>query len=144
MKKIFLFATIVTLFNSCEPTNTASCNKIITVVNNTNKTIYLERSEDYPNFDSYKYYPDPLFNSQTTKLEANTTSKNVLPTFGNCYEGIYKSIGSGIMMVYVFDGPTLETEGWEYIKDNNLILKRYDLTLQDLKDMNWTITYDGN
>ena len=31
-----------------------------------------------------------------------------------------------------------------YIKTNNLVLKRYDLKLQDLEDMNWTITYTGN
>lgn len=48
------------------------------------------------------------------------------------------------MMVYVFDSPTLETEGWEYIIEHDLVLKRYDLTLKDLEDMDWTIVYDGN
>lgn len=48
------------------------------------------------------------------------------------------------MMIYVFDGPILESQGWDYIKTNNLVLKRYDVTLHDLENMNWTITYDGN
>jgi hypothetical protein len=47
------------------------------------------------------------------------------------------------MMVYIFDGPTLETKGYNYIKENELVLKRYDLTLKDLDSLNWTITYDG-
>lgn len=144
MKNIILLLNIIPLLISCEATNTAKCHKIITVVNKTNKTIYVERSEGYPNFEDYKNYPDLLNNPQTTKVEANSSSKNVLPTYGNCYEGIYTSIKSGTMMVYVFDGPTLETQGWDYIKTNNLGLKRYDLTLKNLEDMNWTITYDGN
>ena len=144
MKKIILLLNIVTLLFSCEATNTAKCHKIITVVNTTNKSIYVERSENYPDTESYKNYPDPLNNVSTTKVEANKIAQNVLPSFGNCYEGIYTNIQSGIMMVYVFDGTILEEQGWDYIKENNLVLKRYNLTLQDLENMNWTITYDGN
>jgi hypothetical protein len=145
MKKIILFSNIIILLISCNATNTASCHKIITFVNKTNKTIYVDVSGEYPETDFRKSIGDPLNNSFTTKVEANNSSQNVLPTYGNCYEAIYPSrIKSGIMMVYVFDGPTLETQGWDYIKANNLVLKRYDLTLKNLEDMNWTITYDGN
>jgi hypothetical protein len=144
MKNIILLLNIIPLLISCEATNTAKCHKIITVVNNTNKSIYIESSDYYPDTESYKLDADPLNNSNTSKVEANKTSKNVLPTYGNCYEAMYPNIKSGIMMVFVFDGPTLETQGWDYIKTNNLVLKRYDLTLQNLEDMNWTITYDGN
>jgi hypothetical protein len=143
MKKIIIFLSIITLLISCEPTNTAKCHKIITVVNKTNKKIYVDHSFDYPETDFRKLIGDPL-NSGAWKIEANSTN-DVLSLPPNCYEAIYPSrIKSGIMMVYVFDGPTLETQGWDYIKANNLVLKRYDLTLKDLKDMNWTITYDGN
>ncbi len=144
MKNIILLLNIIPLLISCEATNTAKCHKIITVVNKTNKTIYVDASESYPVTDFTKLIVDPLFNPQTTKVEANASSKNVLPTYGNCYEAMFPNIKSGIMMVFVFDGPTLETQGWAYIKANNLVLKRYDLTLKDLEDMNWTITYDEN
>ena len=50
---------------------------------------------------------------------------------------------SSVIMVYVFDGTTLETSKWQTVKDNNLVLKRYDLTLEDLEGMNWEIIYDG-
>lgn len=144
MKKIFVFLNISILLISCNATNTNSCHKIITFVNKTNKTIYVVGSGEYPNIEDYKYNSDPLNNSYDTKVSANEASKNVLPTSGNCHEAIYSNIKSGIMMVYVFDGPTLETQGWDYIKTNNLVLKRYDLTLKDLESMNWTITFDGN
>jgi hypothetical protein len=144
MKNIILFLNIIPLLISCNATNTASCHKIITFVNKTNKTIYVDGSGEYPKTEDYKYNSNPLNNSYDTKVGANESSQNVLPTSGNCHEAIYSSIKSGIMMVYVFDGPTLETKGWDYIKANNLVLKRYDLTLKDLENMNWTITYDGN
>lgn len=143
MKKIILFLSVILLLVSCDATNTANCHKIITVVNKTNKTIYIDQSGDYPETDFTKLIGEPKFGYN--KVDANVSTDAVLPSFGSCYENIYKnSVPSGIMMVFVFDGPTLETQGWDYIKANNLVLKRYDLTLQNLEDMNWTITYDGN
>lgn len=144
MKKIILLLNAIILLISCNATNTATSHKIITVVNKTNKTIYVVGSNEYPNTDFSKIIGDPLNNTGFTKVNTNESSQGVLPSFGTSYENIYKSsIPSGIMMVYVFDGPTLETQGWDYMKANNLVLKRYDLTLQDLNNMNWTIIYDG-
>jgi hypothetical protein len=138
------FILILILLISCEAKNTENCHKIITVVNKTNKTIYIDQSGNYPDVEAYKNLGSPLLTG-FTKVDANVSTNAVLPSFGSCYENIYKnSVPSGIMMVYVFDGPTLETQGWDYIKANNLVLKRYDLTLKDLEDANWTITYDGN
>ena len=144
MKKIILLLSITIILISCDANNTAHCHKIITVVNKTNKSIYIDASYEYPDLEAYKHNADPLNNSDIKKVEANKSSRNMLPTAGKCYERIYTNIKSGIMMVYVYDGPTLETKGWDYIKANNLVLKRYDLTIEDLKDINWTITYDGN
>lgn len=143
MKKIIIFLNAIILLISCDANNTAYSHKIITVINKTNKTIYVVGSYQYPNTDAYKNTPDPL-KTGFTKVLLNESTKNVLPSFGTSYESIYEyEIPSGILMVYIFDGPTLETEGWDYIKEHNLVLKRYDLTLKDLKNMNWTIAYDG-
>jgi hypothetical protein len=104
--------------------------------------LYIFGSTGYPNIDEYKSHPDPLYNVEQHKVEAYETTNNVLAS-GTSYEFIYKDfIPSGIMMVYVFDGETLETQGWDYIKNNNLVYKRYDLTLQDFNSMNWTLTIE--
>ena len=149
MKKIILFLSTVILLKYCCVENTANCHKIITVVNNTDKAIYVEGSYRYPNTDAYKNIPDPS-NSGYSKVlahessQGHNNSETALPSFGTCYEAIYASqIESDTMMMYIFDGPTLETKGWDYIKENDLVLKRYDLTLKDLDSLNWTITYDG-
>jgi hypothetical protein len=48
---------------------------------------------------------------------------------------------SGIMHGFIFDKQTVVEQPWDTIVENNLVLKRYDLSLQDLESMNWTITY---
>jgi len=58
-------------------------------------------------------------------VEANETARNVLPVFGTSYENIYRIlIPSGVMLVYVFDGSTLEEEGWDYVKKQRLGSKK--------------------
>ncbi len=150
MKSIILFLSTVILLNSCDVENTSDCHKIITVLNNTGKAIYVKGNYQYPNTDDYKTSQNPL-NSGYSKVlahqssQGNNNSETALPSFGTCYETIYATqIESDTMMVYIFDGPTLETKGWDYIKENELVLKRYDLTLKDLDSLNWTITYDGD
>jgi hypothetical protein len=45
------------------------------------------------------------------------------------------------LSIYVFDTDTLNTYDWVKVKVGYKVLKRYDLSLDDLKQMNWTITY---
>ena len=44
-------------------------------------------------------------------------------------------------MYFIYDACILETTPWDTIKAKYIVLKRYDLSLQDLQQMNWTITY---
>ena len=64
MKKIILYLGIIILIISCDATNTSNSHKIITVVNNSNKAIYIDKSSEYPNIDAYKNHPSPLYNPQ--------------------------------------------------------------------------------
>ncbi|AZA90787.1 Uncharacterised protein [Chryseobacterium nakagawai] len=143
MKNVILLLSTMMMLVSCVYSNTENSHQVITFVNKTHKTLYVLSSYEYPDTDVYKQSPDPKLGGYN-KVEANQATQNVLSS-KTSYENLYHSlIPSGVMMVYVFDGSTLETKGWDYVKANNLVLKRYDLTLQDLKNMNWVITYDGN
>lgn len=142
MKNINLLLIFGILLISCEAKNTENCHKVITIINNSNKILYISESYNYPNIDDYKNLASPLI-SGSPKIEPNETRAYV--PVRDCIEYTYANqIPSGIMMFYVFDGEILETQGWDYIKTNDLVLKRYDLTLENLENLNWTITYDGN
>ncbi len=45
------------------------------------------------------------------------------------------------IMVYVFSQDTIDNYQWEEIQENYNILKRYDLTIEELESQNWKITY---
>jgi hypothetical protein len=45
------------------------------------------------------------------------------------------------LMIFLFEKSTLETTPWDTIVKKYLVLKRYDLSLEDLEKKNWTITY---
>ncbi|MGG7035115.1 MAG: hypothetical protein ACI7YS_07975 [Flavobacterium sp.] len=143
MKKAIFYLNAIILLISCDAVNTDSCHKIITVINNTNKSIYVDYGGGFPETDFRKLIGNPLV-SGASKTEANKSNKYGIGNNGECFEYTFPRLESGLMMVFVFDGPTLEEKGWDYIKVNNLVLKRYDLTLEDLRNMNWTIIYDEN
>ncbi len=43
--------------------------------------------------------------------------------------------------IFILDVNTLNTYSWDQIRNENNILKRYDLKIIDLKKLNWIITY---
>jgi len=141
MKKVIALLFGLLLVVCCEASNSKDFHQLITIVNKTDKTMYVDWSTQYPDVNAYKSKPDPSLNG-FSKVPANESTDQILASKSS-YESIFENrIPSGVMMIYVFDGVTLETQGWEHIKSNNLVYKRYDLTLQDLNNMNWKVTID--
>jgi hypothetical protein len=134
---IFIFLIV---YQSCVDKD-GTCHKVIKFINNTGKTLYVTSAYEFPDTMIYKTQPNPLLNSNFTKVlpkEINTHSL----WHRDCIELAFKDlIPSDTLMVYVFDSAVLETTPWETVKSNYLILKRYDLSLIDLQIMNWTIIY---
>jgi hypothetical protein len=139
MKKIIFFTTIIGTMFFCEPRNTDECHRKIAIMNNSDKSIYVNDTGRYPDTDFRNIVGNPLVAG--TKIGAKESESAALSNNGECIEYKFTRFESGIMQVFVFDGPTLETNGWEYVKENNLVLKRYQFTLQDMQNNNWTITY---
>lgn len=57
------------------------------------------------------------------------------------WEEIYSRLPKDTMSVFFFHSDTLKAYSWEKIRNDYNILKRYDLSLDDLNRMNWIITY---
>jgi hypothetical protein len=57
------------------------------------------------------------------------------------WEEIINSIDSDTLSIYIFNEDTIKAYDWSFIKAERKILKRYDLSTQDLKRVNWTIMY---
>ncbi|MEI8202151.1 MAG: hypothetical protein WCH34_04015 [Bacteroidota bacterium] len=46
--------------------------------------------------------------------------------------------------VLIFSIDTIEKYGWEEVTKKSNFVKRYLLNLEDIKNINWQIIYDGN
>ncbi len=52
-----------------------------------------------------------------------------------------KEIPSDTLMIFFFDASVIENTPWDTVKSQYLVLKRYDLSYDDLVRMDWIITY---
>lgn len=118
-----------------------NCHKTINFNNNTFDTVYVAASYQYPDTLSFKGIPNPKLDPNHTKVLPGETNSRVLWR-RDCIELAFKDlIASDTLMIYVFDANTIETTPWDSIKTQNLIFKRYDLSLSDLQQMGWSISY---
>jgi hypothetical protein len=142
MKMSWIIIVITSLFfyQACGDKED-NCHKTITFVNKTADALYVVANSDYPDTMAFRNQPNPLLDSNFTKVLSNENNTQALWR-RDCIELAFKDlIPSDTLMIYVFDSEVLENTPWETVKTNYLILKRYDLSLQDLKNTNWTITY---
>jgi hypothetical protein len=129
------------LFNQGCGDKEDSCHKTIIFVNNTEKIIYVESAYEYPDTLAYRFNPNPILDPTHSEVLPNEENTQVLWS-RDCIELAFKDlIPSDTLMVFIFDGQVLENTPWDTIISNYLVLKRYDLSLQDLEQMNWTVEY---
>lgn len=140
MNLIILMITSLLLNQACGDKED-NCHKTITFKNATTHTLYVVSSYQYPDTSTFVGIPNPVLDPSSTQVLPNESNKQVL--WGrDCIELAFKDlIPSDTLMIYVFDAKVLQENTWETVKANYLVLKRYDLSLSDLKGMNWKITY---
>lgn len=134
MKSINLILSCLLLINT-------NCGKIkydlkLRIYNISDKAIYASWTIDYPD-TSFNHMANPTYNSQINKVEAHTLQKTY---YGAPSEGLFDD-KVDTLSVFIFDAKVLESNSWDTVKAKYLVLKRYDLSLDDLEKMNWTITY---
>ena len=132
-------------FYSC--TDIKSIDDRLKIYNSSSKTIVYEISTKFPDTSlSSNFYNVAGDTAPTSAIQ--TFTHVILPSNTNTYrlygqwEGEFSSeIPSGKIEIFIFDLGALKINSWDTIAKNYLILKRYDLTLDSLKKMNWLIRY---
>jgi len=140
--KTMNYIILILLFllnNTCKKNE--DCHKIIKVFNTSNKAIYVQGSDGYPDTMYFKYNPNPALSPEINKVESGETNTTSLQ-IKDCWEINIKNVmQSDKLMIYIFDSEILENIPWDTVIANNMVLNRYDLSLEDLKNSNWSITY---
>jgi hypothetical protein len=136
MNKIAVILSILAclLINSmCEKDNDR--HNLIEFINYSNNVLYVCADWWYP--DTALNFSNPALSGDYYRVAANSSDDPL--RLMDTYEGRFQQFDK--IMVFVFDAQVLEKTSWDSVKANYLVLKRYDLSLQALEDVNWTITY---
>ncbi|MGV8091908.1 MAG: hypothetical protein AB2L24_08600 [Mangrovibacterium sp.] len=134
--KIILI-TIISIALLSSTCRDEDCHDQIKIINNSDHAIYYSGSYRYPDTIPVA---NPVPGRKYARINSHSTGIEQ-KSHGSCFDGIINDSPGGKIMFFIYDTNTLETTPWDTIVKHYMILKRYDLTEQDLDSMGWTITY---
>lgn len=137
MKKLLIVLVLPFLFlNTKCRSEDENCHRRIIFDNKSDKELFVSLSYDYP--DSISNFGKGGSEYVFAPREVN----DYIITFRNCIE---KEFGwrsnYGILMLFIFDNKVLKSTPNDTILKYRMYLKKYDLTVDTLQKMNWTVTY---
>jgi hypothetical protein len=132
--KIFLLLIIV--FGCSPERDAANCHTSVNLINNSDKVIYF-----YTGSSAMTDY-NPLKSGEYFKIALGDTKKDGFGRKG-CYEERFTENNNKFYYVF-YDEQVLLNNTWEDVVANDLVLKRYSFTLQEMEAADWTINYTGN
>jgi len=143
MNKCLNFLIVFLMFYSCGIKNQyfLGWDGKLKVVNHSPKQIYCSFSLEYPNSDLSTANEKPYFMLSKQSEFDNVVYVSHLGKWKNSFYGkdsTYK------LIIYVFDASLIENNNLNTIVKNNLILKKFEFTYNELTAMNWIINYNPN
>ncbi|MCD4793885.1 MAG: hypothetical protein K8R54_11660 [Bacteroidales bacterium] len=126
MKKLMIMIIITFLFSDC----TKDRQTYLYIINNSEKTIRV--------YDSY-HYPDTTFYHENGGSKIEPYEEKSLGSKNGWNNDIINNNSLNMLILYVFDIDSLGIYTDQEL--NEKYLKRYDLSLDSLIKMNWTVTY---
>ena len=139
MKKILIitFIPLLLISSNCNDDFKGKYDYRLKIRNDSKQNIYFDIGFDYP--DTSLNFGNPINNKNTLYVTMNNEQTIRSSTRWEYLFSDY--LPSDTLMLFVFDAKAIESTAWDTIQKKYLILKRYDLSLYDLEDLNWTITY---
>lgn len=138
-----LIISIIILYQSCE----IESNKRVPLVfqNNTEYSVITFFNDNYEDYKAL--YPDTNISALIV-----SDSNSIIKVSGHSRKGLIHSHGTwenifdvtvprDTLSLFVFHADTVAKYDWETIRAKYNILKRYDLSLEDLKRLDFLITY---
>lgn len=138
MKYLKFVLLFLILFYSCAyPDRDPAPDSTVFFVNNSDKSL-LEYSVT-------NYYPDTLICTDGNPFARLVKLFVIEPYFtskrGTCWRSYLSKSSIGVMTIFLFDKAVVDTVPWDKIREDYLVAKRYEYTLEQLDSLNWTITY---
>ena len=139
MKLLFqcLIVIMVLSSNRCKNPPFVDVFHVITIHNKSNESINFHDLS----LRGVLHYPDttlPVSKPILVKVNA-TSSFDILSK--EEWSEILKKLPADTLSIFIFDALVYEGTKWEEIRNDYKILKRYDLSIEDLERLNYTVTY---
>lgn len=107
--------------------------------NKTDKSLYVLLSYDYP--DTIMNFQNPLVNPYTIRINAHSKGRIKATPYLDCFDGHFDGFRPvEKISVFVFDAAVVDATPWNQVRQNYLVLKRYDLSKNDLINNNYNLT----
>jgi hypothetical protein len=125
----------------CKKEDTENCHHRITFHNNSARTVYVRMTEE-------RYYdsgfPNPYLSPEYFKTKPGEINRRALSS-RDCLESHFVGeYGAEEKLIFIIDEAVLQTYSWDEILEKRLFLKEYRLTLDDLRRIEWKLTYSDN
>lgn len=102
------------------------------IKNDSNFSIYNSISID----TTISYINPSVSNSS---IQPNATEIHTIN--GRTWETLIEDTPKDTISLFIFSSDTINKYPWDSVRSNYMILQRYDLSLKDLQNRNWTIEY---
>lgn len=101
-------------------------------------SVYLNENENH-----FAIYPDTTISSiQNGIVKIPSGEKKAVAGGSASWESIFEvSIPNDTLSLFVFHTDTLSKYSWSEIRKDYKVLKRYDLSYNDLERLNWVLNY---
>jgi hypothetical protein len=138
---LLILSVIISILISCDPDFFEDgCHSHINVTNNSSMDICTDETYAYP--DTTMRNINPL--RQGRKVAAGKTDHgSSIGAAGVCIESKFADVQSDTISIFIFDAKFMENNlnNEDFRTNETMALQRYDLTLDDLNSLNWTISY---
>ncbi len=135
--RYFIITSVLLVIIGC-PYEIDPIDSELTIINNSDSEIVYYFQLKTINDTSLATISFPLIPENTESVIIQPQDNVVLR---EGFKRILKADSSKVLMIYLFSRDTIKQVSWERIRDEYLVLRRYDLTLEDLEALNWTIEY---
>jgi len=90
-------------------------------------------------FESDVIFPDTIL--PVEEINIRDLSGNVFVGNNADFIRIINDLPKDTLSFYFFDANVIENEGWEKVRDEYLVLRRYDLSEDDLRTLDFTVPF---
>lgn len=131
-KHLFLITAFLVLLTSCDPVTTFS------MVNNYHNPVYVIS----PELNCISLYPDTIL-PKDIEISSVLVIQDKLKTFDKVL--LFQEItppteeifcNNDTLSLYIFNADTVDSYSWDTVLKYNMVLQRYDLSMQDYKELN--------